>query len=310
MNTISISCIIPTLGRCRILCDTIEMLLGQTYPAHEIFVVDQTLEPDEATMRSLEAWHQQGRICWLRQTEPNASKARNAGALAASGRVLLFLDDDIRVKPDFLAAYAETFERTGAKAVSGQVLEEDAGTVDEMPPKAFDPQIGWLYFRKNYSKECQTTFMISCNAAVLRDVFLALGGMDENYSKGAFREESDFAQRFSSAGYSVAFQPRASIYHFGSSKAPEGGARHWTTNKRIAGFHHCVGDWYFNLRYARGRLIFPLLTYSLRHFVLNHYNVTHPWWVPILFIRWVLAMPVAFSKRLRGAKTLSHMPAF
>src|SRR5205814_6771551 len=32
----------------------------------------------------------------LHQTEPNASLARNVGALAATGDVLLFLDDDIR----------------------------------------------------------------------------------------------------------------------------------------------------------------------------------------------------------------------
>jgi GT2 family glycosyltransferase len=283
------------------------MLLAQTYPAHELLVVDQTLEPDEATYRTLSEWNQLGQIHWLRQTEPNASKARNAGALAATGEVVLFLDDDIRVKPDFLAAYAETFARTGAMAVSGQVLEGDGNTVDDLPPNAFYPKIGWLYFRHNYSKECRTTSMMSGNAAIRRDVFLAVGGMDENYERGAFREESDFAMRFSRAGYLVVFQPRATIYHLGNTGAPYGGARNQTKNKWIAGFHHCVGDWYFNLRYARGRLILPLFEMSIRHFVLNRYNIAHPWWLPILFFRWLSAFPVALSKRVRGPIFVSNL---
>ena len=301
-SAVGISCIIPTLGRGRVLFDTIEMLLAQSQPAHEIVVVDQTATPDEATRLALEVWHENGAIRWLRQVEPNASKARNAGALAATGDVVLFLDDDIRVKPDFLAAYAETFARTGALAVSGQVLEGDAQSVDELPPKAFDPEIGWLYFRMNYAKECETSFMMSGNVAIRRNIFLQLGGMDENYERGAYREESDFTQRFKQAGHAFVFQPQASIYHLGAVGAPQGGSRSWIKNKRIAGFHHCVGDWYFNLRFVRGRLVVPLFAASFRHFVVNRYNIGHPWLLPLLGVRWLCALPLAVWRRLRGPK--------
>jgi glycosyltransferase involved in cell wall biosynthesis len=78
-----ISCIIPTLNRSTVLLDTIRMLFAQSYPAHEIIIVDQTLEPDEETRRILTEWNQQRKVRWLRQKEPNASKARNALAAAA-----------------------------------------------------------------------------------------------------------------------------------------------------------------------------------------------------------------------------------
>lgn len=304
LSVIHISCIIPTLGRGRILCDTVEMLFAQSHPAHEIIVVDQTLEPDEATRRSLMEWHRQGRIRWLHQTEPNASKARNVGALAATGDVVLFLDDDIRIKPDFLAAYAETFARTGAMAVSGQVLEGDAKTVDELPPKAFDPEIGWLYFRKNYTKECETSFMISCNAAIRRDLFLKLGGMDENYEKGAFREESDFAMRFKRAGYKFRYNPKCSIYHLGAKLVKGGGARSWWREKTFWYFHHCVGDWYFNLGYATPRTFVLLFYRSLRYFVLNKPQLKRPWNMATALAGWLAAGPVAATRRLRGAKLI------
>jgi GT2 family glycosyltransferase len=298
---IQISCIIPTLGRGRILCDTVELLLAQSYPAHEIIVVDQTAAPDEATRRTLMEWHQHGKIRWLHQTEPNASKARNAGALAATGEVVLFLDDDIRVKPDFLAAYAETFERTNAAGVSGQVLEGDAKTVDELPPKAFDPEIGWLYFRKNYSKECETTFMMAGNVAIRRNIFLELGGMDENYQKGAFREESDFAMRFVRAGYRFHYNASCTIYHLGAKLVKGGGARSWWQEKEFWYFHHCVGDWYFNIRFISLRLFFPLLTNSLRAFVVNRERLKTPWRIPFALAFWLAALPIAAWKRLRGA---------
>lgn len=301
---IQISCIIPTLGRGQVLCDTIQMLLAQTYPAHEIIVVDQTPSHNEQTRKDLSAWANHGKIRWLRQKEPNASKARNAGALAATGDVVLFLDDDIRIKPDFLAAYAETFERTNAAGVSGQVLEGDAKPVDELPPKASDPEIGWLYWRKNYSKECETSFMISGNVAIRRDIFLAVGGMDENYERGAHREESDFAMRFKKAGHKLHYYPRCSIYHLGAEVVKGGGARNWKENGGFWYYHHCVGDWYFTLRFASRRTIFPLLSQSLRHFVINRNRLKTPWIIPLLLVFWLSGLPTAAIRRMRGAKRL------
>src|SRR5437773_8186633 len=77
----SVSCIIPTLGRGKALCDTIPMLLRQSRSLHEIIIVDQSAQNDARTQRTLATWSHQGLIQWLRQAEPNASKARNAGAL-------------------------------------------------------------------------------------------------------------------------------------------------------------------------------------------------------------------------------------
>ena len=59
--------------------------------------------------------------------------------------------------------------------------------------------------------------------------------------------------RFRRAGYQFRFEPAASIYHLGNTEAPEGGSRNWIHNKHIAGWHHCVGDWYFTFGHANGR---------------------------------------------------------
>jgi glycosyltransferase involved in cell wall biosynthesis len=82
-----ISCVIPTLNRGKVVLDTIQMLLAQDCGAPEVAVVGQTPNLDEETRRKLRNWHALGKS---RQLEPKARKARNVGALAASGNVPRF----------------------------------------------------------------------------------------------------------------------------------------------------------------------------------------------------------------------------
>lgn len=282
------------------------MLFAQSYPAHEIIVVDQTPAPDENTRRALEIWHEQGKIRWLRQTEPNASLARNNGAIAATGEVLLFLDDDIRVGPEFVASHARNYSDTQVTAVSGQILDGECNVTQELPASARNPHYGWLHFPKNYGKRCTTTWMASGNFSVRRVMFLALGGMDANYKRGAYREESDFAMRFVKAGYRFQFDPVASIVHLGASVVRGGGCRSWNRNSRLPGWEYWIGDWYFTFGHASPATMVRLLRNSLRSFVFNRYTVTHPWWIPILFLRWLAAAPVAATRRMRGPKLITR----
>jgi len=301
----AISCILPTLGRGPTLCETIHMLMDQSLPAHEVIVVDQTPRHDANTECLLAAWQQQRVIQWLRQPEPNASKARNTGALAATGNVLLFLDDDIRIEHDFLFSYAEAFSDENVDAVCGPVLEGDAKLVSELPSRALLSELGWLlHFPKNYANHCHTSFMMSGNMAVRRGLFLSLGGMDENYEKGAYREESDFAMRFRQAGYRFCYSPKCRLFHLGASGAPGGGARTWQNLGAFWYFHHCVGDWYFNLGFANIRNAASLLARSLRHFVINRQGLNNPWRIPFAFLYWLAALPVAARKRLSGPRLL------
>ena len=283
------------------------MLLAQTHPAHEIILVDQTQVHSTVAHRMLAQWAADGRIIWLHQREPNASKARNAAALAATGDVLVFLDDDIRIGPDFLATYTEVLRRTRAAGASGPVLEGQKKMVERLNPKAFTSELGWLlHFRKNYARECETSFMMSGNFAIRREVFLVLGGMDENYEQGAYREESDFAVRFRRAGYQLRYDPRCAIYHLGPALVPGGGAREGVDGKDFRYFHHCVGDWYFNLKCCTARTAFSLLVASLRHFVFNRQTLDRPWRFPLALAYWLLALPPAIVKRSRGPILLNN----
>jgi len=157
--TARISCIIPTLNRGAVLVGTVKQLLAQDPRAAEIIIVDQTQNVDSLTASSLQDWNNQGLIFWLRQREPNASRARNAGALLATGDVLLFLDDDIEVGPDFVAAHSRNYLDSAIMAVSGQVLESERTVTTNLRFQPDDPDLGWIRFPKNYAARCTTSWM-------------------------------------------------------------------------------------------------------------------------------------------------------
>jgi glycosyltransferase involved in cell wall biosynthesis len=281
------------------------MLLKQTVPAHEILVVDQSIRHEPETENALEAWAKQGAIRWLDQKEPNASLARNAGALAATGDVLLFLDDDILVEEGFLAAHAKNYVSASTVAVSGQVLEGNRETISELPRRTLDAETEWLNFPRNYIHRCCTSWMMAGNFSIRKQVFLEVGGMDARYKRGAFREESDFAMRFEKAGHRFQFDPEASLYHLATKGAPTGGTREVHYHMGLAGWNFLLGDWYFTIGNANFRTWLRFAWAGCRGLVLTKYNLLHPWQIPIVGIMWLAALPVAGILRLLGPQLIS-----
>ena len=97
------SVIIPAFNSAATLKRAIESVLTQSWPAHEIIVVD-----DGSTDATAEIAHAYGNAVQLIQ-QPNkgVSVARNAGAAAATGNWLAFLDADDWYAPDRLKLHAE-----------------------------------------------------------------------------------------------------------------------------------------------------------------------------------------------------------
>lgn len=101
-SPLTISVIIPTYNRKEWLCQTLESLAQQTWPADrfEVIVVDDGSEDDTAEI-SAATFPFTLRYFW--QTNQGDAAARNTGAQQSQADVLVFLDDDILVAPDYLA---------------------------------------------------------------------------------------------------------------------------------------------------------------------------------------------------------------
>jgi glycosyltransferase involved in cell wall biosynthesis len=107
------SVIIPTYNRAHFVKEAIESVLAQSFSDYELLVVDDG-STDE-TLRILEGFA--GRLKVLRQPKQGSRVARNAGARAASGRYLVFLDDDDLFFPWALEVYDRIIAQRTAKLV-------------------------------------------------------------------------------------------------------------------------------------------------------------------------------------------------
>lgn len=96
------SVVIPAFNAAATLARAIESVRAQTWPAHEIIVVD-----DGSTDATAEVARRFADVRLIRQANSGVSVARNAGAAAASGDWLAFLDADDSYAPDRLRLHAE-----------------------------------------------------------------------------------------------------------------------------------------------------------------------------------------------------------
>lgn len=174
-----VSVIIPTRNRIPMLTDAVRSVLEQTVPPYEVIVVDDA--SDEDVGRALEAAFPGApvQLLCLRQPEPRgACSARNRGAQAARGGILMFLDDDDTWEPEKIRKQLDVFDRhpdvglvyTGRLLVPDTDRRKIIGTVT---PKAR----GWLYPAILYDNLIGSTSSV----AMKKQLFIEAGGFDERF---------------------------------------------------------------------------------------------------------------------------------
>ncbi len=133
--------------------------------------------------------------------------ARNLGAASASGDLLVFIDSDVCVHPGTLARIRDRFE-------SEPDLDALIGSYDDEPAApGFVSQYKNLlqhYVHQNGRKE-GTTFWSGCGA-IRREVFLAIGGFDETYTRPSI-EDIDLGCRLLRSGHRIALDPAVLAKH-------------------------------------------------------------------------------------------------
>ena len=115
-----VSVIIPNYNYATSLPACIEAAQAQTYPAVEVIVVD-----DCSTDDSLALARASGARVLRTESNGGVSVARNLGADHARGEILFFVDSDVALAPDAVAAAVEILQSEGAPgAVCGMYEAE------------------------------------------------------------------------------------------------------------------------------------------------------------------------------------------
>src|SRR5260370_978318 len=187
----------------------------------EIIVVDNA--PEER--RTLNVVEEFTGVVYRRERALGLSRARNSGILRSSGEIVAFTDDDVLVHPRWLLGVWQAFSQDTVFGMAGVVLAAELETESQI---RFEMDFGG--FKRGYRTITFDSFFFNsmldrgvpvwrigagANMAFRRNVFCRIGLFDERLGAGASgcSEDSEFWYRMLAAGMSIAYEPRAVVWH-------------------------------------------------------------------------------------------------
>lgn len=215
MNSLSV--VIPTKDRADALARTLDALEAQRAgdAKLEAIVIDNGSSDETVEQVRRRAGRTKLPIRLLEQPNGGPAAARNAGAEAASGDVLLFLGDDTEAADDqllgaHLALHAARPEPTYA------VL----GRITWNPRKPVTPFMRWLenggpqfhYSELNAGPVDAASYFYSSHASVKRTIFEQVGGFDIRFPTAAV-EDTELGVRLADAGLELDYHPELLVLH-------------------------------------------------------------------------------------------------
>jgi len=199
----AISVIVPVRDGGEELARCLGALTRSSFRDYELLVVD-----DASRDRSAELAAAHGARVLSLAARRGPAAARNAGAHAARGQVLFFLDADCEVHPDALAIASAVFAaepRVDALFGSYDDRPADPGRVSQWKNLFHH----WTHQR---AAEHAVTFWAGCGA-VRRELFLAVGGFDEARYPLPSVEDIELGYRLSDGGAVIRLVKSLQVRH-------------------------------------------------------------------------------------------------
>lgn len=185
---------------------------------------------------------------WVRENYPEVKIAEfdknygycggnNRAVPHAEGDILLFLNNDVRVEPDWLHGLAKCFQRDEKiAAVQPKMLSDEQPDYFEYAGAAggFLDRWGYPFCRGRifdtvekdegqYDNETDILWASGAALAIRKKVFEDLGPFDADFE--FHMEEIDLCWRLWNAGHKVRFCPNSTVYHLGGGSMPMGSPR-------------------------------------------------------------------------------------
>ena len=161
--------------------DVADDVLDQTYSPVELVIV---VDGRPALADRVRAAYGDRENVVIHENDANRGllESRNTGAELASGDVVAFTDDDVRIGPEWVAELVAAYERTDALAVGGRMTPEWVAGRPDFLPAEFLWLVGVTHRGfgpdgdETAAGEVRNTF--GSNISFDREVFLELGGFD------------------------------------------------------------------------------------------------------------------------------------
>ncbi len=220
--------VIPAYNRSEVLSRTLGALAAQAYPAELLTVVVADDGSTEDIAGVVERWIPPFSRRHVRQEHDGfgAGRARNLGARSVESDVIVFLDSDAIVGPDFVANHVRWHQgNPKAVVIGGRVhlsatgLEPDqlAKAAVDLDARPFEDRADFRSVLSRRTSKLQATdeayrAFVSVNVSVAADLFHSIGGFEERFRWWG-SEDSELGWRLWQSGAVFIDDPVARVYH-------------------------------------------------------------------------------------------------
>jgi GT2 family glycosyltransferase len=237
----------------------LEAVLAQAPPPFEVIVVDNASTdgtPDLVTERF------PGVQLIRNSRNLGFAAGNNVGLRAATGEVLVLLNQDTLVHPGLLSALAEAFEKPPVGLAGCKLLYPD-GTIQHAGgylhgPRGETEHVGRLEADDGrFDAQTDPEFVTGAAIGISRQALAHIGLLDEGFSP-AYYEDVDWCFRARAAGWRVVYVPNAVATHYEGASADHvsyshimsgnyGRVRfllkHWPLDRLLDEFGPAEADW-------------------------------------------------------------------
>jgi O-antigen biosynthesis protein len=220
----SVTVVIATRERTELLASCLDALSDLDYPNFDVVVVDNAPVTDQTKQLIAGKYPD---VQYVREDQPGLAAAHNCGLRVATGSIVAFTDDDVRVDPRWLIETVQAFQAgPDVACVTGLILPAELQTQAQIMLEAHG------HFGKGYHQQLFdlkdhrpddplfpfTVGQLGSGASMAFDTakLRAIGGFDQATGTGTVaRGGDDLAGFFGviAAGHQLVYQPAALVWH-------------------------------------------------------------------------------------------------
>jgi len=224
----TISVVICTHERAESLEICLDSVLKLNYPRYDIVVVDNAPRTDSTYNLIHTKYASISNMHYVREDNQGQCWARNRGAVAASGEIIAYTDDDVIVDSEWLIGVVRGFQRAEKVAcVNGLVLPAEIETLYQAWfeqsggfNKGYDPHVYDLNTnrpQRPFYPYSAGLFGTGANMSIRKSALEEVGLFDAALGAGTITTCGDDLAMYLQllfAGYQLVYEPTALLHHF------------------------------------------------------------------------------------------------
>lgn len=211
-----ISVVVTTYNRLFLLADNLSRIIGQLDEDVELIIVDNnSVDGTKAFCEDLIRHNSEKEISYYNEFEQGVSFARNRGFQLSRGEYITFVDDDVKVSPNWLTIAKEICSDYSPKLFGGIVRPY---YMDDKPSWYLDSFETRMHYHDSGWIPTESNCYLSINMFFERKTFVDMGGFDIHMGPAgnafSYGEDTDLIMRYYLKGIPAYYSHDLVVEHF------------------------------------------------------------------------------------------------